>query len=142
MTDILRVRGEVFGKELGMPEAAAESPDDLLSVHAVALNENDEVVAVGTLGFDGARFEISKIAVLKDYRGQYYGDFIVKLLIDKAALGGAKEIYGLTVEGTEGFMKTVRFETAGEAYEAEGKKIIPMKISEENLANRSCGGCH
>ncbi len=140
MSEVLRIRGAVFGDEYGIEAAAEPSADDAMAVHAVAYNDNDEIVAAGSLYFDGETFTIDKIAVLEGYRGQYYGDFVLKVLIDKASQAHASEIYGNAFVGATGFMETVGYAAHGTAYELGDNKVQPMILTSEKFAN-GCGSC-
>lgn len=140
MSEVLRIREVVFGDEFGIADASDPVIDDEMAVHAVAYNDADEIVAVGTLYFDGETFTIDRIAVLKEYRKQFYGDFVLKVLIDKAAQAHANEIYGNTFAGTEGFLASVGYVNHGTMYELGNNKVQPMILTSEKFAN-GCGSC-
>mgnify|MGYP002854083650 CR=1 FL=1 len=136
--EVLSIRKQVIGEELGMPQAAAECPEDMLSVHAVAFDDANRVVAIGSMHYEGEGFTISRVAVLPEYRKQYYGDFILKMLIDRAALANATEIYARVICEAAQFMETVGFSVEGVAQIEEGREILTMKIGADRLGCHAC----
>ena len=62
---------------------------------AYETNEQGEEipVATGRLIFLENWFKIGRIAVKKECRGKHYGDFVVRMLLDKAFSMGAKEVF-------------------------------------------------
>ena len=85
LREIYQIRREVFTEELG--ELEEQDANDAISMHALAYTEG-KPVATGRIRFDGWEFVIDKVAVRKEFRGMKYGDFIVRLLIDRAMMAG------------------------------------------------------
>ena len=137
---VLDIRKKVFEEEYKVSGAGSPSFDDNMALHAVAYDDNDKIVAAGTLYFDGLTFTIDKIAVLPDYRRHSYGDFVLKILIDKAASAAPKEILGRCFTESAGFMESVGFEKTAD--EADG--ICTMRLLEEKFKGGccSCKDCH
>ncbi len=137
---VLDIRKKVFEEEFGINGGGEALPDDNMAVHGVAYDDNDNIVAVGTLYFDGLKFTIDKIAVLPDYRKQYYGDFILKILIDKAAAVSPTEIYGKCFIESAGFMESVGYQKTGELSD----NICFLTLPEEKMKGGccSCKDCH
>ena len=71
--------------------------------------EGDTPVATGEITFDGESYRIQEVAVLPEFRRKKYGDFIVRLLIDKAMLSGAQTIEADVLQGTEVLFQEVGF---------------------------------
>lgn len=134
---VREIRESVFEGELGVPSRGTDMPD-AFCMHAVAYAE-DVPVGTGRILFDGDRFAIAGIAVLKEYRGQLYGDFILRLLVDKAMMSNAQEVHLDALCGTEGFFETVGFERAGEPYEKQGARWVPMILYADRI--HKCCDC-
>lgn len=137
LTQVREIREEVFERELGIPYRGTDMPD-AFCMHAVAYAE-DVPIGTGRMMFDGERFAVAGIAVRREYRGQMYGDFLLRLLIDRALMANAQEIEADAREGTEGFFETVGFETAGETYEKLGARWIPMVLRTDRI--HKCCDC-
>ena len=92
LTDARRIRYEVFEKEQKVPHEIEFDNLDDEAIHVVVY-EDQKPVGTGRLLFDGENYKIGRIAVIKEERGKKYGDFVVRMLIDKAFLMGAKRVY-------------------------------------------------
>lgn len=125
LTPVQEIRKRVFEGELGLP-MRADMPDEFC-IHALAY-DGDVPVGTGRILFDGERFTVAGIAVLKEYRGQMYGDFLIRLLIDKAMMSNAVEIYLDALAGTEDFFRITGFEVCGESYEKCDRLWTPMML--------------
>ncbi len=71
-------------------------------------------VATGRLLFLDDCCEIDGVAVKRDYRRKKYGDFIVRMLVDKAFVMGAKEVFAIVPAGSEDFFASIGFVKAEE----------------------------
>lgn len=94
-SEVEAIRRQVFG-EVERPLEAFYDLDtslfsDEMAVHALVLSEG-RAVGCGTLYYDGSVFLLDGIAVVPGERRKGYGDFIVRLLLDRAFQGNAKEI--------------------------------------------------
>lgn len=91
-----QIRTSVFDAELGQKELAVTDETDEASVHAVVYTDLDrtDAAAVGRLhrNGDSTDFCLDRLAVKKDCRGNGYGDFIVRMLVDKGLAMGADRI--------------------------------------------------
>ena len=79
--------------------------------------EGDAPVATGGIAFDGESYRIQEVAVLPEFRRKKYGDFIVRLLIDKAMMSGAQTIEADVLQGAEALFQEVGFTETGIWYE-------------------------
>lgn len=63
-------------------------------IHAIVYEGPDEncPVAAGCMIMQPDSARLLKVAVLPEYRGKSYGEFIVRMLIDKAETGGIAQI--------------------------------------------------
>jgi N-acetylglutamate synthase-like GNAT family acetyltransferase len=135
--EVEAVRRCVFVEEYGFCTEPMEEAD-AFRIHAVAY-DNETVAGVGSISFDGERFEISHVAVLPQYRGQQYGDFIVRMLVNKAILANASEIYTCTTKQTCPFFETIGFEKGEEAEERGKMPFYEMCLPSGKL--KTCCGC-
>lgn len=134
LTPVQEIRKKVFEEELGL-SMQADMPDEFC-MHALAY-DGETPVGIGRILFDGERFTIAGIAVLRKYRGQMYGDFLIRLLIDKAMMSNAREVYLDALAGTEDFFKITGFEVCGESYENCGGVWTPMVLQTAQI-HRCC----
>ena len=137
MLQVRKIQREVFEQECGLlPQDKSESEE--FCVCALAF-DGETPVGTGQILFDGTQFTISGVAVLKDYRGQKYGDFLVRLLVDKAMMSNAQAVYLDALSGTEDFFRTIGFEVCGESYKKAGGSWSPMILHTDQI--HKCCGC-
>ena len=129
------VRRAVFVEELKLPEAAAFDGADGDCIHALAYDDERVPVATGRLQLtpDGT-FHIGCVAVLADKRRQKLGDFIVRLLLDRAFLCGAMEIYLLACPDAVPFFESIGFTATGDPVEGG----VPMSVRRGHVKT-ACG---
>lgn len=132
----LKIREKVFAEELGL--SGPESLPDEFCMHALAY-EGGKPVGTGRILFDGDSFTIAGLAVLPEYRGRKYGDFVLRLLIDKAMMSNAQEIRLDALEGTEKFFEKVGFSCAGRTFGRAGRSWTPMVLYTEQI--HKCCDC-
>ena len=101
--------------------------------------EGETAVATGGISFDGASYQMKEVAVLPEFRRKKYGDFIVRLLIDKAMMSGAQMINADVLQGAVPLFETVGFKASGELYEKDGKQWLPMQLQAESI--HKCCNC-
>lgn len=130
------VREQVFQKENNNSEVLKFDQNDNESIHVVVYTEN-KPVATGRLYKDNDRYYLEKIAVLKEEREKKYGDFVVRMLIDKAFQLGAKEIFIKTQINNILFFEKIGFIASSKEFEEDGFCYKEMKICLGGL----CKGC-
>ena len=118
------IRSRVLEEECGLK---IEAEPEAFCMYALAY-EGDTPVATGGITFDGESYRIQEVAVLPEFRRKKYGDFIVRLLIDKAMLSGAEVLF-----------QGVGFAEAGAWYEKEGRQWQPMQLQAGNI--HKCCNC-
>ncbi len=134
--DLVReICDRVFREETGLDISGMTTDEFCLSALVFA---GEEPAGMGRIFFDGTDFKIMEVAVLPEYRGEKYGDFMVRLLIDKALMSGAREIGLDAMSGTEGFFRTIGFEAEGEPYEKDGIIRQPMVLYADRI-HKCCG---
>lgn len=155
ISECLAIRKEVFGEEQRFPSAATEDADDKSAVFVLAYEttvnnstsnveyealkkEHKIPIGTGRLVFLGDMYKIGRIAVKKEFRGRGYGDFIVRMLVDKAFLMGAQEVYVGAQEHAVSFYEKIGFVSQEETYEEDGILHQMMKIM-PHTCKRECG---
>lgn len=139
LQEIADLRKEIFQQELGYRALGALTDQDELAVHAVAYFE-EQIVAMGRIIFDKERFLISHIAVKKEFRNQFYGDFVLKMLINKAVLSKANSVVALSLPEKTGFFETIGFEKEQKQYCLDGIVYEQLYLGADKL--HSCSGCN
>ena len=129
------IRGRVLEEECGLK---IEAEPEAFCMYALAY-EGDTPVATGGITFDGESYRIQEVAVLPEFRRKKYGDFIVRLLIDKAMMSGAQTIEADVLQGAEVLFQEVGFAEAGAWYEKEGRQWQPMQLQAGNI--HKCCNC-
>ena len=76
---------------------------------------------------------------MRKSRRKKYGDFIVRLLIDKAMMSGAQMINADVLQEAVPLFETVGFTTSGELYEKDGKQWLPMQLQAGSI--HKCCNC-
>lgn len=139
MEEIQPIRREVFGKELGYPEDINFDEIDETAVHAVAYKDIDRTipVATGRLHKVGEDYKIGRIAVKKEERGQGFGDFIVRMLVDKGLFMGANRVIVGAQPHAIRFYEKIGFKPTGETYMEAGIMHTVMEIKQNSI----CKAC-
>lgn len=162
LSEVYELRREVLQQELGLEEELDLDGQDEWAVHAVAC-QGETAVAEGRILFDGEHYSISHVAVRRELRRQGYGDFVVRLLINRAMLAGAQELYAQVllpgtseeagndlrsgapeaeemVSGVDGeeqawriLLGKIGFVPCGSPRESGGHYRLPMCLKKENL---------
>lgn len=133
ISECIEIRKEVFGGEQEFLTAASEDSYDSSAIFVLAYETDEEgekkSVGTGRLIFLGDRYKIGRIAVRKEYRGKKYGDFIVRMLVDKAFTMGAKEVYVGAQKHAIPFYEKIGFVKLEEEYFEDDIYHLLMKIT-------------
>lgn len=151
LTEALQIRHKVFVEEQGIPEEIEFDGIDKQSIHVVVyeedpewnnrrINANKVPVATGRITFDGTTCEIGHIAVLGNYRGMKYGDFTVRMLLNKAFTSGISTVAVNTPILTEIFFGKIGFKSSGEYVCILGNKYCNMLIQAQDVVTE-CNKC-
>ncbi len=132
LSEVFNIRRSVFVEELGYSENLLYDEGDELSNHVVVYEGVDDLIAVatGSLSFHDKQFQISNVAVIKQFRGKKYGDFVVRMLVNRALLSNGKEIYTLVSKASVKFFETLNFHR--EPIDIIGDSIL-MKLTINDL---------
>jgi len=126
LKDAHHIRRKVFIEEQRVSEAEEMDDTDSQAEHLVVYDGN-EPVATGRILLEADKFYLGRIAVLKEHRGQKYGDFVVRLLIRKAFELGGHTQYLRAQTNAKGFYEKLGFQVYGEEFEEAGIPHVHMK---------------
>ena len=130
MKDVVAIRYEVFGLK--------EDENDINANEVLITDlKTNEYVAVGRIYINKEYdFVIDLIGVLDKYRGLKYGDFVIRMLIDKAFSCGATKIFAKkyceNIDGSTKFLGHYNFKECKEGY---------MMLERKDYVT-GCGHCH
>lgn len=141
LQDVFAVRKKVFQEEQGIAAEIERDEIDPIAMHGAVYDENDNCVAAGRIFWDDGRYVIGRVAVLAEQRGKGYGDFLVRMLIDRANLAGAKQVFAHVQKETVGFYESIGFRVCGEEYAEAGKAHLPMVLRIDEM-RRACHEMH
>lgn len=82
---------------------------DEMAIHAVAKVEG-KIVGCATLFYDGEVYLIDGVSVLEEERRKKYGDFLVRMLVDRAFQNQASSIVSYVPENIVPFFSSIGFE--------------------------------
>lgn len=135
------VRQKVFVEEQHCPPEEEFDQVDDYAMFAAVYDENRNVVGTGRVYIDEEGcYHAGRIAVLREARGKGYGDFIVRMLCDRAFANGATEVHiGAQVQAI-GFYETIGFRVCGELYDDVSIPHKPMVLKRADFC-APCGSC-
>lgn len=119
LTQVFAIRRKVFVEEQGLSETEEFDQMDEYAIHVLVYEEeknsnnkaktNRNAIAIGRMTYDGIICEIDRIAVLKEYRNKKYGDFAVRMLLNKAFLAEVHEVFVKVERDSINFYKKIGF---------------------------------
>lgn len=94
LSEVFDIRRKVFIEEQHIPDEIEFDELDAEAMHVIVYEESGskKAVATGRIIYDGEYCRIGRIAVLKEYRGKKYGDFTVRMLLNKAFTADIHEV--------------------------------------------------
>ena len=92
LDNFLEIRKKVFCEELNMDEKYVTDFYDEFAFNLV-LYDDDKPAGTGTLLFKDGKYFIDKLCVLNEYRGNAYGNLIIRMLVRKAVTIGSEKTY-------------------------------------------------
>ena len=142
--DVFALRRRVFAEEMGCPEAGAVDQYDSMSVYALVYDEAGVPSGAGRLYIDGdGHFDIGRVCVLKEARGQGMGDLIMRMLLYRAQELNAPAVYLSAPVDTVSFFAKYGPAPYGEVSLIEGVPHRSMKADAEQInLEGTCGGRH
>lgn len=138
LSEAFEIRRKVFIEEQGVSAEEEFDENDDLAIHALVYDnkENNKPVATGRVYHDGKHYRIGRIAVLKEERGKYYGDFVVRLLANKAFLAGAEEVIIYAQVSAVPFYEKIGFISYGGTFDEAGIDHIAMKVELSSICKK------
>ncbi len=137
LSEVFAIRRKVFCEEQKITEEEEFDEWDQKALHVI-ISDGSKYVAVGRLLCVDGYYKVGRIAVLKECRGMYYGDFVVRMLIDKAFQMGATEIHISAQTYAKSFYEKIGFKVKGEEYMEAGIPHVAMTLQRINLCTK-CG---
>lgn len=129
---VFDIRKNVLIKELKLEESKVFDNDDKEAIHALVYVDN-KPTATGRLIIFEDTYVIDKVCVLKEERRKKYGDFVVRMLIDKAFLQGAEEIIIKVQIELYTFFEKFGFLVIEDKYRKYEKEIKEVKENDEDI---------
>lgn len=126
------IRFEVFVEEQHVPETEELDAMDDLCVHALAFDEQGEVIATGRLLPDG---HIGRMAVKRSERGKGVGAAVLQALMDAALKKGFEEVVLGAQLHAQGFYERQGFAAFGEVFMDANIEHIMMKKTLKQTLN-------
>ncbi|MBJ8326251.1 GNAT family N-acetyltransferase [Streptococcus pacificus] len=126
--DALRIRREVFVKEQGVSETIEIDDKEDKCLHFVLYNDDQKAVATARL-FPNANHQVilQRMAVLKAFRGQHWGQILLKQMLEIASQQHYQEMILHAQLTAKAFYQKLGFTAFGEIFEEAGIKHISMK---------------
>lgn len=113
------IREEVFCDEQGYSHD--DEYDDMDAVaHHLIIVEKGEPVATGRLFEKDGLYHLGRICVRRQFRGQGFGDMVVRLMLEKALRMGASQLYISSQEYIKDLYMKFGFQQHGGSYRLEG----------------------
>lgn len=139
LSEIHRIWEEVFIKEAGLPIESIHKVIKENTVHALVYEGADTncPVAAGRMSMKEESAEIELVAVLKEYRRKEYGDFIVRMLLDKAVTSGKKNIMVAAPKTLTGFFQKQGFIVSEQNIDRFGTSCKLMKFN-NHIIKKCC----
>lgn len=131
--DAKALRREVFVAEQGYECTAILDDMDAISACVIVLAQDGVACATGRLHPHDC-WLFGRICVKEGYRGQGYGELVVKLLAQKAIETAPSALLGVnSATGAVGFYRSFGFEPSGEPFVKDGVEVQPMRVSSERF---------
>lgn len=108
LEEVFNIRSLVFGSELKYDNSYSHDDFDSFGKN-VLVYDCDKPVGTGRLIFKDSKYIIDKICVLKEYRGNSYGELIIRMLVRKAVDIGAEKTYAQIEKGFRGLFEKIGF---------------------------------
>lgn len=140
MEEIAPMRREVFGTELGFPEDILFDEADETAIHVIAYKDINRTIPVASgrlYKMEEEDYKIGRIVVVKEERGQGFGDFIVRMLVDKALMMGADRVIVGSQPHAVRFYEKIGFRRTGETYVEAGVEHTLLEIRQNTI----CKAC-
>ncbi len=140
LQEVYEIRRKVFVEGIGLSETEEFDDMDSQAIHVLVYEQvidetvicNPNVasrniaVATGRIVYNGTSCKLERIAVLKQFRRKGYGDFTVRMLINRAFTAGIDEVWVDTLPDTVEFFRRIGFHTVNKMENTDIKMLIRM----------------
>ena len=135
LTEAAYIKRKVFIEEQGFAENLVFDEQEQFAVHALVYQGLNQInaVATGRIVFDGDTCTMNYIAVLNEYRGNHYGDFAVRLLLNKAFNVEIEKIIVNSPLTCIGFYEKIGFVQEGGEFIEAGVSQVKMSICSKGV---------
>ncbi|MDF2611621.1 MAG: GCN5-related N-acetyltransferase [Lachnospiraceae bacterium] len=139
LSEVYAIRRKVFVEEQQIPEYVEFDEFDEEAMHVIVYEEagSKKAVASGRIIYKGNSCEIGRVAVLKEYRCKKYGDFTVRMLLNKAFTAGINTVTLNSQISAVEFYEKIGFHRAGFDFTQAGIIHCPMIINITDI-NTQC----
>ena len=133
------VRLEVFVKEQNVPPELEWVDLDKVSKH-VLIYEDEKCIATGRMYVeDNGVFHIGRVAVLKEWRGQYIGDMVMRALLNSAFYFEGASVVEISAQLTAvPFYERFGFVAFGNTYMDAGIEHVSMRVTKDTVVFGKC----
>lgn len=133
LSEVYSIRRKVFLEEMNLSQSYEYDEYDEISMHVIVYEDEEKrkAVATGRIYFDGELCEISRIAVLKKYRMRRYGDFALRMLLNKAFTSGISVVRTYVNSDCISFFEKIGFKMVVE--ERTNSNLYIMEIHDSEL---------
>ena len=133
---VLAVRNAVFVEEQGFSAEGGRDAYDDMAIYALAFNEEGAPVSTGRLFVDrDGQFTIGRVCTLRAYRGQGYGDLIMRMLLYRAQELHAPGIYIHSQAPVAHFYEHYGFQPTGKIEYDESVEHILLYPKAEHISH-------
>lgn len=130
LKEVYNIRRKVFIEELGYPKDIETDEFDEEAVQVLVYEQegnvnsiNKTAVATGRIRYCGESCIIDKVAVLKDYRKKEYGDFTIRMLLNRAFTAGINEVTAVINPDVLGFFEKIGFHVINKEVNGSDEQI-------------------
>lgn len=133
------IRSRVFTGEQSVEPTIEQDAYDHFA-HHLMVKDGHEEVGVGRLIYKDGQYLIGRIAVVKEARGNHYGDLIVRMLCTRAFSIGAQVVTVHAQTQVEEFYSKIGFKTISDVYQEANIDHVTMEVTEKAFTHPcSCG---
>lgn len=150
LEEAFEIRKKVFIEELGIPKEIQFDQLDMEAMHVLVYEEpskaNDlkidkiniekKAVATGRIVYDGEECQISNVAVLTEYRNRKYGDFTVRMLLNKAFTAGVTNVTVNASQEVTKFFEKIGFRLIENEFKSTGSLSYNMIIHVKDIVTK------
>lgn len=111
-----KLREIIFIKEQNVPIFVEKDSKDNIAIHFLLFNDEDIPIGVGRVVADNDKAIIGRVAILKEYRGNGAGFFLMQNVIDYCKNNGFKKVVLGAQKHAINFYKKLNFEIISEKY--------------------------